>query len=471
MDKHFYESIFEDFNIPGFTTKNSNFITQSITLARLSRDEDLDLIVELTSAGWSKDRPERYPAGTVRAVEDVIEFVHPAGWMGKANGVIERRTRSFSKPDGTSETIETYSAHSVELDFRRETRPSHVIEWICNVPDRFIWTDPVSLEVIETTKRTIGSGASAIAMQRSARSGGAPNALYLQIESVNLYLMHADNKADYGRKNGQIVYGTCPDQNFRDKIRACLSFVLGKPIIYLGHTEYCEDWQPTFMKSVDALSLDGAAFKVPDLPPYPVNGKYANMIDGSAVNQIVNALLEKYEAIKFNEISWSYWHAVCAPLHTGAISFGSLIEQLQNNSHAIVPGGNGRLLDDQTWKALQHAILEWISTAVIPEEIKPVLKSKTSSLNQAPQNLILKRMLQALGLKTSEVELSAWRHRNIAAHGGFSDNPIELILNSKLLRIFFHRMLAGITKCSDRYIDYYSLGHPVRSLAESVPGR
>ncbi len=54
---------------------------------------------------------------------------------------------------------------------------------------------------------------------------------------------------------------------------------------------------------------------------------------------------------------------------------------------------------------------------------------------------------------------------------GISENPGELILNSKILKLLFHRMVAGITGCSDRYVDYYNLGHPVRALTEAVPGR
>jgi hypothetical protein len=115
--------------------------------------------------------------------------------------------------------------------------------------------------------------------------------------------------------------------------------------------------------------------------------------------------------------------------------------------------------------------MHWLKAANVDPDIRRILEGKISSLNQAPQNLALKRLLDTMGLGIGDVEMKAWKHRNMAAHGGVSDNPIELILNSKILKLLFHRLLAGITDCSDRYIDYYNLGHPVRALTEAVPAR
>jgi hypothetical protein len=81
---------------------------------------------------------------------------------------------------------------------------------------------------------------------------------------------------------------------------------------------------PTFMRSIRALSFGGAAFKLHDLPPYPINDPmYANVADQNRVADLVNLLFEKFDAIKFDELSWSYWYAVCAPTHASAGAFRS----------------------------------------------------------------------------------------------------------------------------------------------------
>jgi hypothetical protein len=207
------------------------------------------------------------------------------------------------------------------------------------------------------------------------------------------------------------------------------------------------------------------------LPPYPINqAQFANVIDQEHVGGVVDALLKKYDAIKFDELSWSYWYAMCAPLHAAAVHFGSLIEQLQNNSGKVIEIRRS-LLEADTWGALNGIILDWLKSSSIDPDRLSILRGKVSGLNQAPADVVLRRVLETLGLSTSDAETRAWKQRNVAAHGGISDNSVELILNSKILRLLFHRLLAGITYCSDRYIDYYNLGHPVRALAEAVPGR
>jgi hypothetical protein len=470
MREFLSESIIDYFNDGHVSVTKNDFIQTPVTGVSLRRNDALDLIFEFTSRGSIKEKPERYPSGTVRSVDEMIEFRHSAGWVGAARGMIELGDRSSGT--GEIQTVQTYSAHTVELDFQRRVQPSYVIEWISNVPEGFIWTEPVRFRVVETSTKSVGSGDGEIRMSASSESGGGNKALHLRLAGVDLYVMRSIDKNDNDKKSGQIVYRGCPDQAFRDKARTCVSFVLGKPIVYLGHTEYCSDWIPTFMRSVDAFSLDGAVFKLPDLPPYPISlpGR-SNVIDHKVVTDLASSLFENFDAIKFNEVSWSYWYAVCAPVHAAAVHFGSLIEQLQNNYNKSAGATRGKLLDSETWSSLNSTIQHWLKTAQIDPDIRPILEGKISSLNQAPPSLILERLLDALGLAISNVETKAWKHRNMSAHGGISDSPIEVILNSKILRILFHRMLAGVTRCSERYIDYYNLGHPTRILSEAVPGR
>jgi hypothetical protein len=388
-----------------------------------------------------------------------------------ARGVVERGARSQAKRDAEAETIETYSAHSVEVDLNRNIQPTYLIEWVSNLPNGFIWTEPSRYNLVETATKSVGVGDTQVCMTRSSKSEGFDRALHLRVSGVDLYAMHS-NRHDNDRSSGQILYPTSPDQIFRDKVRKCLSFVLGKPIVYLGHTEFCNEWHPTFMRSVDALTVSGALFKLHDLPPYPINdSRYGNVLDQNLVANLVNALFMEFETIKFNELFWSYWYAVCAPIHTAAVHFGGLIEHLQNNSNRIIKTARGKLLDDDTWKSLNGTIQHWLEEADVPPDIRPILKGKIASLNQAPQNLALKRLLETMGLKVSDIEMKAWKHRNMAAHGGISDDPVDLILNRKILQLLFHRILAGITSCSDRYIDYYNLGHPTRPIFEAVPKR
>jgi hypothetical protein len=172
MREFLWESIIDNFNDGLVAVTKGDFVRTPVTGVTLRRNDELDLIFELTSRGWSEEKPDRYPAGTVRAADEVIEFRHATGWVGAARGVVERGTRSRSKRAAEPETIETYSAHSVELNLQRPIQPSHVIEWISNIPDGFIWTEPVRFNIVETATKSVGSGDAEICMTGSSKSGG-----------------------------------------------------------------------------------------------------------------------------------------------------------------------------------------------------------------------------------------------------------------------------------------------------------
>jgi hypothetical protein len=471
MDYFQNEGIFSLFTAGLVSSVSGGPANQSISGVTVCRDNDLELRIELTTPGWVTDRSSGFQPGEVRTATEELHFEHIEGSRSIARGVIYRGIRSSSGVSKPTETVWTYTAHSLELDFRRAELPVHTIEWVGNVPRGFIWSGRTSAEENSVYTQRIGNGEATVTMTHTGRSAGSTSALHLRIDGVDLYLLQAETR-DQCRQPGRIVYKGCHSEEIRKRIRLCLSFALGLPLVYYGHTDYSFDWHPTFMKAYDAMSIGGAMFALHDLPPYPINDRrYANVLDGSAVNQIINSLYAKYDELRFNELSWAYWYAVCAPVHTAAVHFGGLIEQLQKS--AAVPFRTDRkgLLDEATWRDLLTAIRAKMAAMDLPNDIRPVLHNKVGSLNQLPQNLALKRLLDRLGLRIGTAELDAWKHRNMAAHGSISEDAVEVILNAKLLKLLFHRLLAAVTFCSDRYIDYYNLDFPVRPIVEGVPLR
>jgi hypothetical protein len=231
MKEFFSETITDYFQGGLVTVSKGDFVTTPVTGVVLNRNEELDLILELKSRTRT-DKRERYPAGTVRSADEVIEFCHVAGWIGVARGVIERDTHSSTNSAGETETAETYSAHSFEIDLQREARPSYTIEWVLNLPGQIMWTEPVRFSAVETFTKIVGSGDAEIRMEKSLESGGGNQSLHLRIGGFDLHIMQSIDRDDEKRKAGQIVYRGCPDQAFRDKVRTCLSFIIGKPIVY-----------------------------------------------------------------------------------------------------------------------------------------------------------------------------------------------------------------------------------------------
>jgi hypothetical protein len=465
----FRENIFDFFGNGLIAECNGIGVRQPVKGISLSRDDDLDLVFEIKSSGLAKREKERFPPGTVRISDDTLKFKHHGGWTAIAHGVTYWGSTSTWKRDTEGETVQTFTAHSIEVAAPiRDCM--YVIDWVQNLPNSFISNDHSTVSAKRGFTAELGRGDAQIKIEHEINTSGGDKVLHLTVDGIELYAVSSPARDKKKDLPGYIVYRGNPPDEFRKKIRICLSFVLGRMIVFLGHTEYRADWSPCFMKSVDAVTINGAVFKQVDMPPYPINdSKYANIIDGALINRAVNALAAKYDSLKFNEASWSYWYAVCAPLHAAAIQFGALIEQLQRNASALVEFERSGLIGKNQWKELRSLIQNWINSSELGPLERDVLKNKSASLNQVPQSVAFQRLLDTLGLAVGEAEFEAWKHRNRAAHGGISDKPGELVLSNKLLRLLFHRMVAALTGCSGFYHDYYSLNHPVRPLTQAVP--
>ena len=466
------ETIYKLFELPLIERAASTLFRSQISKIALKRGADLDLRLITTSPDIKQfDTVAGVPAGTVFEAEDTVEFSLRGGGRGTANGVVyhKHNTSMSMRAMGKSTTKAFYSIQSIEFDFKRAVPAAYVIEWVDNLPTHLIWTDHTRKDRVTEFAHTFGSGDAKIEISSSRKSYGGNSALHLKVDGYDFYICRSPTKSNGTGKQGKIVFKGTPSKEVRDKIRNCVSFVLGAPIVYYGVTEYCAAWQATAMQSVSAVSIDGAVFRLHDQPPYPIGSDSSDrIIDSRLANKAINAIYLRYDELNFNELSWSYWYAMCAPPHLAAVYFGGLIEKLQKA--LPVDKTISRLLGKSALKAVMDAVTAAICELQIGDDEKAIIVNKISNMNQAPQNIILKRTFGFLKLPMSELERDAWQHRNSAAHGTIG-NSKDMILNNKVLMLVFHRMIASITECSDRYIDYYNLNFPIRALTDAVPSR
>ena len=473
MRRIYKEDISSYFSSPMMRLTKCDLVDMSVKSVKLKRNKKLDLILTAVAEGAVDPSRPAYRAGTVRQPTETIEFdfAHGNG-KGVARGVVYHgNSIHHVVATGAAETTLTFSLNSLELNFNTDRPPAYVVDWVDNVSDGFIWPDFTRDSEIETFTREIGSGNSKLTIFRKTEGGGGSKALHLTVDGTDLYLLSSGRRKK-GKNEGEIIYRGAPSEESRKKIRNCLSFILGLPFVYKGSTVYSDDWHPISMRSVDAFTAGGGVYNLHDLPPYPINNpRYLNILDKGVLSYILVALLRHYDDLKFNELVWSYWYAMCAPVHMSAAYFGALIEQLQKNAGSKLKKTRTAILDDNSWKTLKSGLQSLMDDLDIAQDLRPVINNKLSNLNQVPQNVALKRLFESMGLSISEVEVKAWKQRNDAAHGTISKHPDDVILHTKVLRILFHRMLAGITYCSDRYIDYFNYDFPIRPIGEGVPPR
>jgi hypothetical protein len=466
--------VFEDaINSAPCSVTNPGPLRAPIKKLSVRRNEERELILETTGPGETQTSWKSFPAGTVRRSDDVMEFETP-GFTVVARGVTPRNwRRTHDMRAETDVTTEEASLYSLLLASKSAADPLYTIDWIQNFDaQEFLWLGNIVDKSEHIKTRTLGRGPKTITLKStSTGQSGGNQSVYLVVGGKELFLGAArDDLPKTIVKPGFIIYKGKPDEHAREKIRNCISFALGSRFLYLGCTVVDADSNPISMTAVSADTFNDRIFKVATQPPAPLEKRYQREADPAALGRLVNALHSKYDELQFGELSWIYWHAVCAPTHMAAAHFGAAIEALQDGYLKSHPTAfQTTLVSKRDWKRVHGKLVAVVKATGLPTEIQTILLNKIGGLNTVPASKLSGQVFAHLGIRLGELENKAWRQRNIAAHGVFSDDdPIATIKETKLLKIIFHRLLLRMTGGSDLYRDYYTLNFPNRKLEEPI---
>jgi hypothetical protein len=243
--------------------------------------------------------------------------------------------------------------------------------------------------------------------------------------------------------------------------------------VELGSAVYCNDWGVISFKARSAYSIDRQVFNLPVLPPAPMSMRRQHEIDRIPFARMVNAVFNKYDALKFADLTWSYWHALCAAPHIASAHFGAAIEMLLRQHAATKPDQfPQRIIADRSmWASISVQVVRAISKLQIDEAKKDAVRKNVGGLNRVHQRDVLDSILKDIGIELGADESQAWKRRNEAAHGIaiVVGEELDVIRDIKLLKVMFHRLLLRMTNGADSYLDYATPGFPIRRLADPVP--
>jgi hypothetical protein len=227
------------------------------------------------------------------------------------------------------------------------------------------------------------------------------------------------------------------------------------------------------MRAVRGYSINKRVFSLPPQPPAPLGAKSYNQMDGARFNRFVNALFANHEGLHLRDLSWGYWHAMCAPAHIAAANYGAIIEALRAayvESNPALRGGK-IITDPAIWASISVDLQAVLDKAGVKEDALEILRNKVANLNSLPGGKLMELVCRTIGVQLGEPEAASWSRRNRSAHGSRTspDEHVQMVRDIKLLNLVFNRMLIAMAQASDSYVDYYSAGHPVRNIADPVP--
>lgn len=284
----------------------------------------------------------------------------------------------------------------------------------------------------------------------------------INLEYIKIYLNSFTTKQE---KNNQFIYYNCIlDEKERRKIKDCISFILGKPIVYKGYSTYSENKELINFDFVKSSKFIGSKslYNLTDLeisylheheftmfskekPFYPPTKDYLNEYDiiPEKFNEIFCSIYNIYEQYDLNEIFWNYWYAECSPYHSAASQFGACLERIQERYFEI------------NKNQLKEKIIEK------QEEIK---KKKNLKIELSKIRLSIKDkfkiLFDALEIEFNELEEITWEFRNYSAHANKTKNreeDLKFIKSKDLFKTLLNRVILKLSGLDVKYVDYYSV--------------
>lgn len=459
---------------PGFRVVDPGPLEAPVLSFTLVRDDKRELILETLAVGKTNNQAIDHPPGTVRRTTETVGFKSDFGPNAVAFGPTRSNRNVTHNAEGRAESREVWSVQRVEVTAREDGEPAYIIDWLENVSQAGIWMgEMIDTESSAPKSRTIGEGETAVVLKSGGPGPGSSShaALELEIGGIRLFLcaeLHMPERV----QPGYIVYRGAPGTEVRKRIRNVLSFCLGNGLVYLGSTVLDAESQLLSTMAVSGNPFGDRIFGGHS-PPAPLGTRFVNEVDQQMLSRMAAAIYDHYDELDFGTLSWAYWHATCAPVHIAAGHFGAAIEGLQTayaKSHPK-PARNKLITDKDKAQAVAKAMSEAIAGVALDEETRKLLENKIANLNSASGALVSERVMAELDLELGFDEGAAWLRRNDAAHGKppTEDDVIQLIRDTKLLRLILNRMVLRIAKASPTYIDDYTVGHATRALSQPVP--
>ena len=441
----------------------------------IRRDAHLRLCMETEASGSAIEPQSHHPPGTVRINDDRVTFRTDTGLELEAIGVTPVHLNRHFEGIAPAITTQKVEIHRLVGKFSQSEGPRYTIDWLENVPTEFFWPDNITNTCFVTFTVILGgilpTRPKLVINGSSSSGGGSWAAAQLEVEGIHLYLCQSQGLSGIdAKKPGFIVYDGVPTDEFRDRIRRCLSFSLGTYLVNLGVSRFDEEWNLTDFEVVSPYSMRGHATALPPTPPSPLGTRSLWDIDVAKLSRMVNAIYAKYDALNFGVVSWAYWHAVTATPHIAAVHFGAALESLQRAyfSRAAAPASS-QVVDDHTWDKIRTSLESALNNSDLPSETRETFKNKIKTLNNRSQHSMGNELVDELGLEVGKREKQVHDERHLAARGKDDEVDVEWIRDLKLLRVRFHRVFLAMTRANDEYYDYFTIGNPIRRVEESVP--
>jgi hypothetical protein len=262
-----------------------------------------------------------------------------------------------------------------------------------------------------------------------------------------------------------------PSQDLRDGVAEALGFVFGRHILRVGSTLFDGDGYAVRQEAISPWGRDVTyAASRSDLPVtllFDGHNRRAETI----VTPIVAAFLEAREELNLSRVVWTMWIALRAPLTFDTPLYASALEALMKGWFASTrTKSSGLYMATKEFRERFGSILTKFAEIAKDVAYGDRILRRVEAANAMGVNERFQIFFEEIGLPIGDGEDAVIRSRNVGAHGGGTSQPnvADLVKLGHGYRTILNRALLKLLRFEGQYIDYSTVGHPVRRLDDPI---
>src|SRR6218665_3400250 len=228
--------------------------TTFTTVNELSAERDAGqrITIKATTSNNNFIKHSRTPIGTVERNTNKIILENEFGTKITIYGFGSiSQTQSHNGKEEVYQT--TLGIQSIEGEYPTKNNPTHTIEWILNWPNEFLMPHTVKTSIQNTVTKFIDTQSINTSLKSiDTTTSLSRSRLSFMIDGQNISICSLDRKDDKNFRRAFILYDGVPTDEFRKKLRECVSFFLGSYLVSLGYSRFDNEWNLTNFKAISA---------------------------------------------------------------------------------------------------------------------------------------------------------------------------------------------------------------------------
>lgn len=268
-------------------------------------------------------------------------------------------------------------------------------------------------------------------------------------------------------------YGYIPNEEERIRISNFVSFILGKQLLCIGRYE-C-DAQMTMLNG-EFNNAKSFGYELKKLCTFPAKppveyGEYKNRYHFiNTLESLLPKYLEQYETYQFVEIFDYYWYARMLSIEVNLPLAATVLERIMRSWYSSTGSKTkGVLIAKREFEKLTTKLIEEIELKLGEYQYKDNIVNRINGCYNMGVRERFDIFFEEIQLSVGEMERKAMKARNIMSHGGKTREQEDVqndILVNEAYFVLINRVIMKILKYKGDYIDYSTIGYPIRNIDE-----